>query len=302
MNWRRLFKRMGAGVAALVVIVAIVATYLVLSFGRAVNRVYQVSPVDVVASADSAVIERGRHLAESRGCSGCHGPGFEGSSGESFGPIGGMSPSNLTTGRGGVGGDYTDGLLARAVRHGIGADGRTLLFMPTVEFSWWPDSDLAAIVSYWRTLPPVDNEFEPLSVQPLGMILERLGVMQLMSASQVDHDAAREEAPSPEPTARYGQFLARRCTVCHGERLSGGSIPGAPSSLATPANLTPHQTGLGDWTQPDFVTLLNTGRRPDGSQVDPFMGTSSTRAMNDLEKAALWAYLRSIEPLEFGNR
>ncbi len=46
---------------------------------------------------------------------------------------------------------------------------------------------------------------------------------------------------------------------------------------------------------------LNTGRRPDGTLVDPFMSVSSTRAMNVIEKSAIWAYLGSLEPLEFGN-
>ena len=144
----------------------------------------------------------------------------------------------------GSGGDYTDGELARAVRHGIGADGRTLLFMPSPNFTWWPDADLIALVSYWRSLPAVDNEIEPTTVGSLGKILERFGVMPLMSASRIDHDTDPEDAPDPEPTARYGRFLARSCTGCHGERLSGGRIPGAPSSLPIPANLTPHETGL----------------------------------------------------------
>ena len=89
---------------------------------------------------------------------------------------------------------------------------------------------------------------------------------------------------------------------CHGENLSGGPIPGAPAALPTPANLTMHETGLADWTQEDFVKLLNTGVRPDASKVDPFMGITSTRAMNDVEKTALWEYLGSVEPMEFGGR
>ena len=177
-NWKRFFKWIGIGALGLIGLVAIVAAYQVISFDRAVKRAYHVDPLDVVATTDSAVIERGRHLAESRGCHGCHGPGLVGSPVDSLGPIGVMNAPNLTAGRGGVGGNYTDGELARAVKHGIRADGRTLLFMPTSNFNWWPEADLVALVSYWRILPPVDNEIEPTTVGPMGKLLERFAEVQ----------------------------------------------------------------------------------------------------------------------------
>ncbi len=74
MKGKRFFKWIGIGTLALIGLVAIAASYQLISFGRAVDRVYQVSPLDVVASTDTAVIERGRHLAESiGGCLRCHG-------------------------------------------------------------------------------------------------------------------------------------------------------------------------------------------------------------------------------------
>jgi hypothetical protein len=59
---------------------------------------------------------------------------------------------------------------------------------------------------------------------------------------------------------------------CHGERLSGGRIPGAPSSLPVPANLTPHASGLGGWSQETFVSVLDTGVRPDGLNIKQIKG------------------------------
>jgi len=177
-----------------------------------------------------------------------------------------------------------------------------LLFMPSREYNWWPESDLVAVVSFVRSLPPVDGETEPSSVGLVGKVLSQFGLMDLRSAAAIDHYAEPDDVPDPEPTARYGGFLSRGCTGCHGERLSGGRIPGAPSSLATPANLTFHETGLAGWTREDFDTVLNTGVRPDGRELDPFMPIVSTRAMNEIEKTALWEYLRSIDPVEFGNR
>ena len=133
-------------------------------------------------------------------------------------------------------------------------------------------------------------------------MLNQFGVMALLSAETVDHDAPAEAAPAPELTARYGAFLARGCTGCHGERLSGGKIPGAPSSLAIPANLTPHETGLGDWTERQFFAVMDSGVRPDGRPLDAFMPIAGIQAMNETERRALWAYLRSVEPLGKAER
>ena len=209
---------------------------------------------------------------------------------------------NLTMGRGGVIMDYTDGELARAIRHGIGSDGRSLLFMPTPEYNWWPDEDLAAVVSFVRSMPAVDSEIGPTLIGPLGKVLNQFGVLEILSAETIDHDAPPESVPAPEPTARYGAFLARACTECHGEGLSGGKIPGAPSTLAIPANLTPHDTGLGDWTEQQFFEVMESGVRPDGRRLDTFMPIAGIQAMNATERSALWAYLRSVEPRVFGSR
>ncbi len=291
------------GVLSVIGLALVVAAYQLLSFSRALSKVYDIETPDIVATTDSTVIARGRHLAQSiGGCLGCHGPGLAGGLVDDLGPIGVIRAPNLTTGRGGVGGTYTDGQLARAIRYGIRTDGRTLLFMPTPEHNWWPDTDLLAIVSFVRSQPPVDTTIEPAVVRPLGKLLSQFGVVELRSAAMIDHTASREEIPNPEPTARYGAFLARGCVGCHGEGLSGGRIPGAPSSLPIPANLTPDETGLGDWSKEEFVAVLNTGVRPDGRRLAAFMPFVSTRAMNDVEKTALWAYLRTLPPRAFGNR
>jgi len=303
MTWKRTLKRIAVGFAALVALALIVGGVQIFRFGRAADAISDIQPLSVVASTDSAVLERGRHIVSSiGGCTGCHGPALAGGKPEEIGPIAVMSPPNLTRGRGGVGGNYTDGELARAIRHGVGSDGRSLIFMPTPEMNWWPDDDLVAVVSYLRTVPPVDATTRPTVVLPLGKVLHQFGVMKLLSAQMGSDDVPSEPAPSPEPTARYGAFLARGCAGCHGETLGGGKLPAAPASLPVPANLTPHATGLGSWTQEQFVTVLKTGVRPDGRKLDPFMPVASTRNMSAVEMDALWEYLRTVEPREFGSR
>lgn len=303
MKWKPVVKRFGIGVAVVAGLVVAVALFQIVGFGRAAARTYDVPPFEMVASTDSAVLARGQHLAESLGqCFACHGEDLSGRLVEDLGPIGVIRAPNITRGSGGLGPEYSDSDFARAVRHGVATDGRSLLFMPTIEHNWWPDEDLIALVSYVRSVPPVDSSVDPPAMRPLGKILTQFGAMNFLSASMIDHGAPRNMAPAPAPTAQYGSYLARGCVDCHGERFSGGKMPGAPASLPIPLNLTPHETGLGSWTEDVFMQVLDTGIRPDGRTLDPFMPIAGLRAMNETERKALWAYLRTLEPLEFGNR
>lgn len=298
---KRVLKWTGLGLVGLISLVIVVVVVQVFRYDQSMSAVLEVPPVNLGVVSDSTLLARGEHLATSfGGCTGCHGPDLSGSPVESFGPIGTMSPPNITTGQGGVGSQYTDAELARAIRHGIGRDGTSLSFMPTEEHAWWPDADVQAVVAYVRSVPPVDVQREPSSVGVLGKVLTGFGVMDFRSAivaAKSDHGAP----PDPEPTARYGAFLALSCKGCHGAELSGGPIPGAPADLAVPSNLTPHETGLKDWTYDDFKTLLATARRPDGSVLDEFMPTENLNRMSNLEKTAMWEYLRTIEPRETGQ-
>src|SRR5947199_6435804 len=55
-------------------------------------------------------------------------------------------------------GNWSDDMLARAIREGIGYDGRGLFgIMPYTHYRNMPDEDLASIIVYLRTLRPVKN-------------------------------------------------------------------------------------------------------------------------------------------------
>lgn len=299
---KRFLKWAGLGLGGLILLVVLVVVVQVYRYDKSMSTVVDVPNVDMVAVSDSTLLARGEHIATSfGGCTGCHGPDLSGGPPESFGPIGTMSPPNITTGEGGAGSRYTDAELARAIRYGVRHDGTSLTFMPTEEHAWWPDDDLQAVMSYVRSVPPVDMVREPSEVGVLGKVLTGFGVMDFRSALAYG-ESPPGTAPAPEPTARYGALIALSCKGCHAANFAGGPIPGAPADLAVPSNLTPHETGLKDWTYDDFTTLLATARRPDGTEVDPFMPTENLNRMSDLEKTALWEYLRSLEPIEFGVR
>ena len=63
-------------------------------------------------------------------------------------PMGRLVALNLTKGEGGVGNELTPEIIERAVRHGVGTNGRALRIMPSDDFQYLTDDDLRAVVSY----------------------------------------------------------------------------------------------------------------------------------------------------------
>ncbi len=129
----------------------------------------------------------------------------------------------------------------------------------------------------------------------------------LIVTHKVQFDATRladEGVPaSPAPqgvTAAYGGYLARvgGCEACHGVNLSGGHLQGGPDDPPA-ANLTP--SGIGTWSQADFVRTLRTGKNPSGHALNPFMPWRSVGTMTDDELAAIFLYLKSVPPRATGN-
>ncbi len=301
-----MIKKILLGLLALVVVIAVggglFAWLQIRAFDQSITRKYEVPLPQVARSEDPAVLERGKHLAEALGaCLACHGPNGEGGKAEDMMPIARMGGVNITAGKNGTLANYSDGELARLIKHGIRRDGTSARFMPSSDFSWWPASDVDALISYLRTLPPVDTEPQVVEVGPVGKILDRMDMMPLDVARRIDH-ANLPVAPEPAPTAAYGKHISGLCLGCHGQKLSGGPLPGAPASLPIPSNLTPHETGLKSWSFADFDKLMREGVRKSGQPLNPFMPIEATKKFNELEMQALWAYLQTVQPTEFGNR
>ncbi|HEY8072622.1 MAG TPA: c-type cytochrome [Labilithrix sp.] len=304
---KRIVKRVVLVILAVAVVVAasfaIFAYVQVRNFDASMAKVYDVPPLAITISTDEAVLARGKHLVESVApCAtrDCHGSDLAGGTNIDVGPIGNFCGPNISAG--GLGATYTDGELARLVRHGVKKDGRSVRFMPAHEFGFLPDSDLTAAISYLRTMPPVDRPNALMTIKWFGKFIDRMDGIPLDIARRIDHEHPEVWTGPPEPTAKYGRLLARSCTGCHGKKFSGGPIPGAPASMPKPLNLTPHETGLKDWTFDDFDKLLSTGVRKNGSALNPFMPLDAIGRLDPIERRALWEYLRTLPPVPLGNR
>jgi hypothetical protein len=72
--------------------------------------------------------------------------------------------------------------------------------------------------------------------------------------------------------------------------------------MPIPLNITTHESGIAHYDLAKFTTLMRTAKKPDGSDLDPFMPVKDMKNMNDVEIEALWEYLSSIEKKPFGGR
>ena len=299
-------KKILMGLGALIVLAAAGGGIFVMvqtsAFDASLAKKYEIPLPAVVISVDPAVLERGRHLmAALGGCQSCHGENLGGGKVEKLGPIGTFSYPNITSGKDGTLSTYSDGELARLIRHGVKRDGTTVRFMPSGDFQWWPMEDIEALISTLRTIPPVDGNPGGVEIGTLGKILDRMDSLPIDVARRIDHDK-KWPVLAVAATAEYGSQLVMLCTGCHGPNLSGGPIPGAPADMAIPLNLTPHETGTKGWAYEDFDKILKTGIRKDGKKLDAMMPIDITRNYSETEVKALWAHLQTVPPKAFGGR
>jgi mono/diheme cytochrome c family protein len=302
---KRWLKRVGLGFLAILVVVLAGGGIYVYSqtsaYDASVEKVYDVKPLLLSRTSDPAAIARGKHLASSiAGCAikDCHGPDFGAGKVTDGGPIGIMAPPNVSS----TLLAYSDGELGRLIRHGLKKDGRTVRFMPVNEFNWLSDADVVALISYLRTVPPVDRPTTAMTIKTLGKVLDRKGLLPIDIASKIDHGHIEQGPASASATAEYGRWIGRMCNGCHGDHMSGGPIPGAPPDFPVPLNLTPHATGLQGWSYEDFVGVVTTGVRKNGKKLAEFMPIEAISNMDDVERKALWAYLQGLPPMPFGQR
>jgi mono/diheme cytochrome c family protein len=282
----------GAGTLGAVALIAVGGVYGA-SQAR-LNRVYDVAGAQLAVSSDPAVVERGRHLATALAkCTDCHGDDLGGKPLFEDGAIGPLSASNLTAGRGGVLGRYDDRQLDAAIRAGVRPDGRPLVFMPSQEYQHLSDADAAALISYLRSVPPVDREHPAPRVGPVGRALLLAGKMDLVPAELVERGRARPPAPPSGVTREHGEYLARvgGCFSCHGPALAGGLVHGPPGTPPS-TNITPG--AIGGWSEGDWIAAMRTGRRPDGTAISEAMPWKAMSRMTDDELRAMWLYLRSV--------
>jgi mono/diheme cytochrome c family protein len=251
-------------------------------------------------------IERGRYLANAViGCVLCHSPRDFAQPGAP--PIPGrefagaviaetdgyrLVAANLTADVATGAGGWPDDALARAIREGVGHDGRGL----GGAMWWWSfrflsDEDVQSIVVYLRSLPAVRNE---LPERILGPQRER---QRAESARPLTTPVPPPDLSTPLERGRYLIDVAD-CMGCHtgwGKTgvFAGGNAIEYHGQVSWSANLTPDPSATGGWTEAMFVGRMRSGR---GGALSPLMPWAAYRQMTDEDLGAIYAALREVPP------
>lgn len=303
----------------IVSIVGILISGLLIFINLSWDKRYEAPMPDIHASTDSAVIARGKYLAFGPAhCAQCHIPDgkfMDVDKGEEIPLSGGFEfdidpgvfrAPNLTPDEETGIGKYTDGEIARALRHSVRRDGKVLFpFMPFQDIS---DDDITAIVSFLRSQPAVKNEVKPSEYSFLGKAISAFGLMKPVGPS-----GTPPKSVVIDSTAEYGGYIANsvaNCRGCHTDRdLKTGAFTGKPFAggfmlpsdklskgytFVTP-NLTPDKTTgvMAQWTEETFVNRMHAGRAYEGSH----MPWGAFSRMNDLELKAVYRYLQTVTPV-----
>ncbi len=317
---KRTFKGLRILVGLLSVLIVGLFTFVQLTWDRPVDH----PVVEMTAPTDEESIARGEYLYNyTLLCWTCHGsegsytPDEPQAGGRVFdlsevGPPGGFGnfyASNVTSDRDTGIGAWSDGELVRAIREGL--DNEEHLIFVIMEAEWWKglsDEDVLALVAYMRTFSPVVNEVPTSRPTFAAKALQALGIVGPQPAI-----TSPIVAPPKGPTAEYGKYLAYHgstCIGCHTPRnpnngqfdlsrpFAGGLFPFPEEGfLTTGSNLTPDaSTGIGDWTEEQFITAMRSGLRPDGTVMYPFMPWPWFSHWSEEDLKAVWLYLRSLEP------
>src|SRR5262245_9105254 len=173
-NAGRLRRYLVRGIAA----VAVIAGAGVIGvWGAAEWRLHAQWPAALVplkAQPSPALVAEGERMFHTFGCFGCHHDAgnvlFEAPQ------VGRLIAPNISR----RAADYSDEELVRLIRRGVKHDGTSALIMPAAELGTIVDEDVAAIVSYIRSLPRREDAIaSSTAFGPLGYIAIAAGKVEL---------------------------------------------------------------------------------------------------------------------------
>ena len=261
--------------------------YVYAASSRLLSKTYAVMPPRISIPSDEASIARGKYLADTVAlCGDCHGKDLGGRVLIDNPAMGRLVAPNLTRGRGGLTAAYSDQDMIRAMLHGVRRDGRSVVLMPAGSYT---ESELAAIVAYVKSVPPVDREQPRGTVGPVTRALGLLLRFPIATASTVDHDHVKfARAHDFNDPVRVGEHLVTTggCRNCHGADLAGGGGPPPGGSNITPS-------GMHGWTDGDFITAIRDHKRPDGTTLSEVMPRAYGE-MSDADLKKIFAYLMTL--------
>jgi mono/diheme cytochrome c family protein len=200
-------------------------------------------------------------------------------------------------------GKWTDAQLVTAIREGRRPDGSLIgPPMPIGFYRSMSDTDAAAIVAYLRAQPPVRKAVAK-------------SVYNMPLPPSYGPPLKAVQAPPAGDKLKTGAYLAQigHCMECHTPRGTdgrlqmpalgaGGQVFRGPWGESLSRNLTPHASGLKDWTDAQVIKAIREGVDRDGKPYRPPMAYAYYKNISDADMALLVGYLRSLKPQALGGK
>ncbi len=277
---------------------------------------YETQDYKLKVEMDSASIANGERLAAML-CSACHrGKNtvlLEGREMDEDPKFGKIWSANITNHPEKGLGRYTDGELVYLLRTGIKKDGQ---YSPPwmVKLPHMADDDMEDIIAYLRSDHPSLQASE--TVQPASQPSFLVKALCNLVFKPYPMPEQRIEIPDPNDKVAYGKYIANsvlQCFECHSADFTtndtytpensqgfyggGNKMPDIDGNDIFSANITMSKsTGIGNWTEEEFVKAVKFGSRPDGTPIMYPMDKFSL--LSDDEVKAIFAYLQTVPVIE----
>jgi mono/diheme cytochrome c family protein len=171
-------------------------------------------------------------------------------------------------------GSWTDGELAYLLRTGVTRDGR---YTPPwmVKLPMMADEDVKDVIAYLRSDQPLVRPVKAKRPASKPSLLTK--VLSRVAFKPLPYPQAPIVSPDPSDKVAYGRYLVQGraiCFPCHSADFAkldekvpehsagylggGNAMPDLNGRTVRTANITPDpETGIGKWTEDDFVRLLD---------------------------------------------
>lgn len=307
-----------AGIVLGVIVLALLAVVAYIQF--APLPTYESKSPEITVAADSLQLAEGEKIVNTL-CANCHMSedgklgGKHMADAGAFGEV--YSPNITKHPEHGRLEQYTDGELAYLLRTGIKKDGGYappwMVKLPTLS-----DYDMEAIIAFLRSdapiLAPSDNPTKETTYSFLSNALIKLGAF-----GPLPYPDGPIPRPDKSDKVAYGKYLTLSkydCFACHSADFAtcdyldpekskgfmggGNPIPNKEGKIILSANLTmDEETGLGKWTEGQFITAVRSGIRPN-KIANRYPMLPFTR-LTDEELSAMWAYLQTVPKIHNPN-
>ncbi len=315
---KNVFRGLSLVAGVLTVLIVLVLVYLKVTYPRSDP------PENIIIKSNPRRLQRGRYLSRNvAGCIGCHSirdwtrfaappkPGTEGGGGDLINPENGfpgtITITNITPFSLGT---WSDGELIRAITCGVTRNDEPLFpIMPYPNYNLISREDVYSIVTYLKTLEPIENDLKKKELNfPINFIAR---IIPLQSYTPVPQ-------PLSTDTLSHGRYLTNiaSCFSCHtrmegskyaeGMDYAGGREFMIPSGVVTSSNITPDiESGIGGWNKEMFIRRFkffdtdSTHSLPVGK--DDFntpMPWTMYAGMTEADLGAIFEYLQTCMPVD----